>query len=140
MDQELKEKLVNIFKEHQLASLATIKDGRPWVRYVMTTGHELDLYVNTHRESRKVQQIYKDANVHVVLGFSGDMQNPEYVQVEGVAEILDDSETRQNMWMDYLSNYFKSVDDPNFVVIKIKPKLIEYYEAGSMSPKTVTLS
>ena len=138
MDQELQDKLKNIFREHQLVSLATIRDGKPWVRYVMTTGDGLDLYVNTHRESRKVKQIYKDPHVHVVLGFKGDMQNPEYVQMAGVAQVLDDKVTKEKMWVDYLTNYFTSVDDPNYVVLKITPELIEYYETGSMSPTVVT--
>ena len=139
MDQKLKSKIEAKIKPHQPASLATIKDGKPWVRYVMTTGDGLNLYINTDKQSRKVAQIEKNADVHVVLGFAGDMKSMEYVQVEGTATILTDKKIKEKMWVDYLSQFFKSPEDPSYVVIKISPTLIEFYETGEKNPQILKL-
>ena len=51
---ELKQKILEVMSGPHLASLATLNEGRPWVRYVMTVGTEdLTLYVNTFAQSRK---------------------------------------------------------------------------------------
>ena len=34
-NEELRKKIVNVFETSPMASFATIRDGRPWVRYVM---------------------------------------------------------------------------------------------------------
>ena len=132
---ELKKEIYEVLKGRQLASLATMKDGKPWVRYVTTTGtEELTLYVNTFSQSRKVAQVRANPNVHVILGGSADDLNRPYLNIEAAAEVLEDDETKKKLWHDELKNYFSGPDDPNLVVLKITPTVIELMSPGKMQP------
>jgi len=71
---ELKNKISKLVSNPQMGFVATIKDGKPWVRYMMLSGEpDLTLYTSTFSSARKVEQIEKDSNVNVILG--GDEQN-----------------------------------------------------------------
>lgn len=132
---ELKQKIRDVLKGSHVASLATLKDGHPWVRYVMTHGTEdLTLYVNTFAQSRKVTQIKAHPHVHVILGASPeDMEHP-YLNIVARAEVLDDAETKKKFWSDALKAYFSGPEDPNLVVLKIMPQVVEYMGPGKMQP------
>ncbi|UCE20285.1 MAG: pyridoxamine 5'-phosphate oxidase family protein [Gemmatimonadota bacterium] len=132
---ELKQKILDVLKGSHLASLATIKDDRPWVRYVMTHGtDDLTLYVNTFVQSRKVAQIKADPNVHVILGADPNDMEHAYLNIAAAAEVLDDAETKKRFWSDQLKAYFSGPDDPNLVVLKITPSVIELMSPGKMQP------
>lgn len=132
---ELKQKIYEVLKGRQLASLATMKDGKPWVRYVAATGTEdLSLYVNTFAQSRKVSQIKENPDVHVIVGGSMEEMNHAYLNIAATAEVLDDIETKKTFWFDELKNYFSGPDDPNLVVLKITPSVIELMSPGKTQP------
>jgi general stress protein 26 len=133
---ELRGKILDLLKGPHLASLATIKDGRPWVRYVTTHGtDDLTLYVNTFGPSRKVAQIKADTHVHVVLGASPEHMESPYLNIVATAEVLDDAETKERFWSDTLKAYFTGPDDPNLVILKITPSVIELMGPGKMQPE-----
>jgi len=81
--EELKSKIIEVVEQSKLGSVATIKDGKPWVRYMVVHHDEnLTLYTSTFIGSRKVEQISKDNNVHVTVG--GDPKNLKtaYVNIQ----------------------------------------------------------
>lgn len=124
---ELKKEILKIIEGKKLAGLATIKDNKPWVRYVMVSNKDLDFFFATGLSTRKIDQIKKNNNVHLTMGF--DPQNPmsPYVQVEGTAEVLTDKEIKKEFWSPMLKAYFKDADDPEYCVVKIKSKNIELW-------------
>jgi len=133
---ELKSKIYNLIKGVSMGSFASIKDNKPWVRYVMVNGEEdLSLYFTTSNSSRKIQQIQETPDCHIILG--GDAQDftKPYLQVAGKAQILKDMETKKKFWNDYLSNMFKGVDDPDYVVVKIVPEVIELWDMSGRTPE-----
>ncbi len=127
-NKELKEKILKVVSGIKLAGFATIKDGKPWVRYVMVISKDLDFYITCSLKSRKIDQIKKNNSVHITLGF--DLANPgPYVQIPGKAEILTDKETKKSFWNDMLKTYFSGPEDPDYCVIKVKPEFIELCES-----------
>lgn len=132
---ELKQKILTVLKGPHLASLASIKDGQPWVRYVMTHGtDDLRLFVNTFAQSRKVAQIKANPNVHVILGADPKDMEHAYLNIVATAEVLDDDETKKTFWSDELKAYFSGPGDPNLVVLRIIPSVIELMSPGKMQP------
>lgn len=132
---ELREKVKAILATDGLASFATLKDAKPWVRYVMLhADDDLSLYFTTSRKSRKVGQIEANPSCHITAGGSATDFTRPYIQVEGRAEVLDDLATKKRFWVDYLANMFSGVEDPNYVVVRVKPSIIEVMGAGSMEP------
>lgn len=124
--EELKNKILEVIKGQKLSSLATIKEGRPWVRYMVTTNRDMELFSTTSAGSRKVGQIKADGNVHVVIGGDPNNFRASYVNIQAKAEVLTDIDTKKEFWNDMLKSYFQGPEDPNYAVIKISPQLIEY--------------
>ncbi len=63
----LKRKILKVIGGMRLALLATIKDKKPWVRFVVSHNDDLILYISTFASSRKVKQIKTNPNVHVTI-------------------------------------------------------------------------
>ena len=135
--EELKNKIIEVIEQAQLGSLATIKDGKPWVRYLLIH-HDKDLvfYTNTFTNSRKVEQINKNNNIHITIG-AGDPKNWQvaYVNIQATAQVLTDLETKKKCWCDMLKQFLSGPEDPNYVVIKIFPQVIEYMSPGAHKPE-----
>ena len=137
---ELKDKIVDLISRPQMASVATIKDGKPWTRYMMVSGEpDLTLYTTTFSSARKVKQIKKDNNVHVILG--GDEKNfkDPHVNIQATAQVLTDLETKKKFWCDHLKQFFSGPEDQNFSVIMISPQVIEYTSGDALVPEVYTV-
>jgi len=134
--EELKNKIIEVIDQSKLGSVATIKDDKPWVRYMAIQHDEdLTLYTATFAGSRKVEQINKNNHVHVTIG--GDSQNMQtaFVNIQANAQVLTDQEEKKKYWSEMLKNYFSGPEDPNYVLIKIVPEIVEYTAPGAHLPE-----
>jgi general stress protein 26 len=137
---ELKNKIFEVIKKYPVSSVATINEDKPWVRYMVVQPDEnLNLWTTSFANSRKLEQIQKNNNVHVTLGADPQDWHKPYVNVVGKAEILTDKETKKKCWNEMLSEFFSGPEDPNYVVIKISPEKIEYMCADARQPEIYTL-
>ncbi|MHC9543155.1 MAG: pyridoxamine 5'-phosphate oxidase family protein [Vulcanimicrobiota bacterium] len=135
-NEELRKKIVNVFETSPMASFATIRDGRPWVRYVMVhLKDSLEIFFTSHKMSRKVDQIHKNSHCHITVGGDPKDFTKPYVQVEGKAEVSEDPALKKELWNDYLAKMFKGPDDPNYIIVKIKPELFEFWGPGMTEPQ-----
>ena len=137
---ELKKRILEVITDYPVGSLATIKDGKPWVRYMAVEPQaDLTLFTTTFAQSRKVDQIRKNSAVH--LAFGADPRNwaLPYVNIVGTAEILTDSATKLKCWKEEYKQYYTGPEDPNYVVIRIVPSIIEYMAAGAHQPEIYTI-
>jgi len=134
---DLKERILKILQQLQMSSLATITpDGKPWVRYVMTTASpDMVIRCATFITARKVAQIKKNPEVHLTCGVTDPRNMGPYLQVQGRATFSTSKEVRHAFWMDMLAGIFSGPDDPNYGVIEIKPYYIEYVSPGSHEPE-----
>jgi len=138
--QELKEKILDVVKKYPVGSIATLKDGKPWVRYmVMQPQEDLTFYTATFALTRKIGQIKKNRSIHVAFGFDPKNWALPFVNVEGDAEVLTDPITKNKCWKDEFKQYYKGPDDPNYTVIKITPRIIEYMAAGARQPEVYAI-
>ena len=137
---DLKTKIFDVMATPQLMSFATLtEDGRPWVRYVIGIADEsLTIRFSTFLTSRKVAQVKKNNEVHIVCGVSNIETAKHYIQIEGKAEITRDEQERKRFWNDELKAYFSGPDDPNYCICIVKPYRIEYYSMGMMEPEVWT--
>lgn len=132
-----KQTVIDFLKQPNIVSLATVLEGdKPWARPVMAkAGDDLNIYINTGIQSRKVAQIKANPNVHLSTSKGFGMETEFYVQVQGTAEVSTDLELKNKLWQDELSNYFSGPEDPNYVVIIVKPQKAEYWSMQSMEPE-----
>jgi len=130
----LKRKILKVICGMRLASLATMKDKKPWARFVVSYNDGLTLYISTYASSRKVKQVEKNPNVHVTIGGSLENLKAPYVQIAGCATIRNDAKIRRKCWHNYMKEYYSGPDDPEYAVIEVKPQIIEYMDSETHKP------
>jgi general stress protein 26 len=137
---DLQQRILDIVHRPQLAALATVTElNNPWVRYVVTVGDgNLILRCATFAESRKVEQIDHNPNVHLTCGVTSFQEMQPYLQIQGRARVTDDKEERHAFWNDMLTPVFDGPDDPKYCVIIVEPYRIEYCVPGSYEPEVWT--
>lgn len=136
-NEELKGKILDVVKNYPVGSVATIRDGKPWVRYMaMNAEEDLTLYSTSFASARKIEQINEDNNVDITFGADSKNWELPYVNIEGKAEVLTDPEIKKKCWHEMLSQFFPGPEDPNYVVIKITPGTVEYMAPGAHQAET----
>ncbi|MGB2598994.1 MAG: pyridoxamine 5'-phosphate oxidase family protein [Candidatus Omnitrophota bacterium] len=134
-NEELKNKILEVIKTYPVGSVATIRDEKPWVRYMaMQSGEDLTIYAPTFASSRKVDQIKKNNSVHIAFGADPKNYELPHVNVVGTAEIVTDLETKKKCWHEILAQFFEGPEDPGYVAIKVTPGMVEYW-TGAMEPE-----
>lgn len=137
---ELNQRILDIIHKPQLASLASVTElNNPWVRYVVTVGDgNFILRCATLVDSRKVEQIKNNPNVHLTCGVSSFLAMQPYLQIQAKARVTTDKDERHNFWNDMIAPIFTGPDDPKYAVIIIDPYRIEYCTPGSYQPEIWT--
>ncbi|MDM5318850.1 pyridoxamine 5'-phosphate oxidase family protein [Bacillus altitudinis] len=137
--EELKQKVLSLLDEQKVGTLATVEKDKPHTRY-MTFFHEgLTLYTPTSKETHKADEIEKNPNVHILIGYSGEGFGDTYAEIAGTATLTDDPELIDRLWSDEMEKWFKGKDDPNLVILKIDPTSIRYMNEGSRTPAELSL-
>ena len=134
---DLKPKILDVIGKPQLMPLATLTpEGKPWVRFVVGMGlPDLTIRFVTGLQSRKVAQIGANPEVHLAAGAASAESMSPYVQIVGTAEVTTDQDERNRMWTDQLKEYFSGPEDPNYCVVIVTPRLIEYMGPEQMTPQ-----
>jgi general stress protein 26 len=99
------------------------------VRLVVSHNDNLMLYVSSYASSRKVGEIKKNPHVHAVVAKDLTQMRTSYVQIAASAKIRFDKAARKKCWHPYMSKYYSGIDDPEYVIIEIKPNYIEYWDS-----------
>ncbi|WP_144481915.1 pyridoxamine 5'-phosphate oxidase family protein [Bacillus pumilus] len=137
--EELKQKVLSLLDEQKVGTLATVEQDMPHTRY-MTFFHEgLTLYTPTSKETHKADEIEKNPNVHILIGYSGEGFGDTYAEIAGTATLTDDPELIDRLWSEEMEKWFKGKDDPNLVILKIDPTSIRYMNEGSRTPAELSL-
>ncbi|MDC2865409.1 pyridoxamine 5'-phosphate oxidase family protein [Bacillus sp. BP-3] len=136
----LKEKIANIIQNQQIGVLATIRDNKPYSCFMMFFHEDFVLYAATDRQSKKITDIEQNATVHILLGREGKKWDEEYLEIEGIASIEEDSTLKNKFWTNSLKRWLLGPEDPNYVLIKINPETIYYIDsAGTTQPEFIRL-
>jgi general stress protein 26 len=98
-------------------------DGSLHTRPMSNNGEvdfEGDAWFFTSRETPKVQELEADPRVGLSY-VGGSKRAPVWVAVSGVAEIVDDAETKKELWLKELDRWFEDgPEDPGVVLIHVR--------------------
>ncbi|MFG6497602.1 pyridoxamine 5'-phosphate oxidase family protein [Fictibacillus sp. UD] len=140
MDKEqIKNKLFEVLEKKQTGVLATVKNNKPHSRYMTFFHDDLTFYTPTSIDTHKAEEIQDNPNVHVLVGYEGEGYNDPYLEIEGTATIRDDQGLKEKFWNDQMKHYFEGPNDPNYILLEIKPSLIRLMNAGEHEPQTLEL-
>ena len=128
----LKDNISNVIAGQHVAALATLSEGKPEVRFVVLEGQlDLTLVGATMKASRKVRQIKENPVVGISI-WSGKEYTDPYIVFRGKAEIHEDLQMKKKYWNPMYEKFFKSVDNPDYVVLVFSSQEIKYISMGTM--------
>jgi len=127
----LKKEVWNHFKDTQNIFLGTCEGNKPRVRPVTLIHFNDKFWVMTGTSNAKVKQIKDNKNVEFCLIFKEGEYNG-YIRGGGEANIVQDKKTKKLVAdnVSFFKEYWKSVDDPNYTLLEIVMKEIEYLKPG----------
>lgn len=132
MTTDLKTKITSMFSNHEVGTLATIRENRPYSRFMLFFNQGLVLYCATNEHTHKIEDIKSNPHVHILLGMQGSGWNDPYAEIEAEASFEESADLKQKFWDEKLSEWINSPEDPEYLLLKLTPSVIRYYEkAGS---------
>ena len=113
--------------------LATVDVDQPRVRPVTLIHLKEKLYVTAGSNDAKVKQIKQNSKTEFCLLLEKD-ERKGTVRAECFAQIVEDKDVKADVFnnISFAKEFWKSPDDPNYTVIKLKPISFEY-----MKPETI---
>jgi len=124
---ELREKILEVIGGLHPAAVATLDGNLPAVRFMLLMGFpDMTLVGGTMRSSRKVVQLEKNADVDIAVWSGKNITDP-YVEIRAQVKIHEDIATKKKYWNPMFVPYFRSVDNPDFVVLLFTASEITYY-------------
>jgi general stress protein 26 len=123
----LKDQILEVMGGPHVAAIATISGKQPAVRFMVLSGFpDMTLVGGTMKSSRKVEQLKKEPYASIAIWSGKEFSDP-YVVIQARAEIHEDAATKKQYWNPMFEEYFKSIDNPDFVVLKFIADEIAYY-------------
>lgn len=86
------------------------------------------IYISTNTSSLKVKHIQENKKVALYFSIPSEVKG---IMLQGEVEILDDMEFKKKIWMDDWTKYYREgYTDPDFTILKLKPKYIKGWFRG----------
>jgi len=145
-EEEIKEVAKELMKKAQPAYLATIDgNGLPQIRAVENirnpekfpheakTLQEYDNniipYISTNTSSEKIKQILENNSVAMYFCSPDEYKG---IMLQGIIEIVNDPDLKKRIWHDGLLGYYsKGHTDPDFTLLRMRPKFLKaWYKTG----------
>ena len=128
---DIKKKAAELIRSNRYAKLITFgTDGAPNGR-IMTNlplGNDMVIWFATGLSTSKIKDIKKNPTVSV---FVDDPTNQKNASIIGKAEIVTDGKLRKKFWQEAFGFFFPGgPTDPDYCLLKITPKKIEYLDPG----------
>lgn len=118
--------VTDYFKTQPLMYLATLDEGKPRVRPMSLIYHKNQCWCCTIEGRPKIEQIKSDSNMEFALN-AHDRDDLGTIRGLGKAFIIDDLDTKKEISevIPWFSGYWKSYDDPKFILIRLDLEQIE---------------
>lgn len=137
--QEIRNAIENIIINSKTGIMATVKGNKPHARYMTFFHKDLTLYTPTSKDTDKSEEVTENPNTHILLGYDGNGFGDAYVEYEGEVTIKEDEELKMKLWDDNMKNWFDGPNDPNLIVLEIRPKQIRLKNKKGSPSQTLEL-
>ncbi|WP_306009551.1 pyridoxamine 5'-phosphate oxidase family protein [Bacillus sp. MMSF_3328] len=136
---DTKQKVLDMFEKYSIGTLASIRNDRPYSRFMLFFHDDLILFAATDKDAHKVEDIEKNPNVHILLGVEQGGYDGPYCEIEAKASFEDSGELKKKFWSEKLKDWLSGPDDPDYLLLKMEPSLIRYFEKAGAEPEELSL-
>ena len=89
--EDFTKELQKILDDNNIGTMATVRDNKPMSRYMYFYNEGLTLYTYTRKGTYKVEDLEKNPNTHILLGYEErEGLGERYVEIEGKASLPED--------------------------------------------------
>ena len=122
------------FRKRQVIYLATMDSKTPRVRPVVMIHHDRKLWVLTGATNAKVYQIKQNPNFEFCLLLKGNKHSGS-IRGSGKAIIIRSMSVKKELSesIEFFKEYWNSYKDPDFCLLRLKLRQIEYVAPKMMS-------
>jgi general stress protein 26 len=137
MEHEHKQDALEFIRENPVCHMATVEDNQPFSRVMWTVKVDDDFtfWYTSPASSPKMRQLEKNPAVCLTIYERG-----KDARIFGKASLVDDRELKNRLWRDEWKVYFPGgKDDPEYQVVRIDAKKVEYRDQKKLGMKTATI-
>ncbi|MDG4849253.1 pyridoxamine 5'-phosphate oxidase family protein [Peribacillus frigoritolerans] len=136
---QIKEKVLNIIRDHKIGVLSSVENNKPHSRYMTFFNDELTLYTPTSGKTEKIDEIEKNPNVHILIGYDNEGLGDSYLEISGTSKINESQELKDKLWNESFEKWFEGPKDPNYLILQIKPESIRLMNNNGEPPQELSL-
>ena len=123
----LKENILEVIGGPHPAAVSTLNGKLPAVRFMVLAGFpDMTLVGATMKASNKVAQLEKNPETAIAIWSGREFSDP-YVELKAKAKIHTDVATKKKYWNPMYEQYFKTPENPDFVVLVFSAYEITYH-------------
>ena len=123
----LKEQIMDVIGGPHVAAVSTLDGKLPAVRFMVLAGFpDMTLVGATLKASNKVGQLKKNPDTALAI-WSGKEYSDPYVEIRAKGKIHEDVATKKKYWNPMFEQYFKTPENPDFVVLVFTAGEITYH-------------
>ncbi len=136
----LKQEVWRHFKEKNTVFLATSQGKQPRVRPVSLIYFRKKFWITTGTTNAKIEQIKKNNNIEFCL-LLRTKKYAGYIRGTGKARIVKNRKVRKLLAdnLRFFATFWKGPDDPNYTLLAITVKEIEYVKPGYLGVERFSL-
>ncbi|AJS60997.1 pyridoxamine 5'-phosphate oxidase family protein [Paenibacillus sp. IHBB 10380] len=121
----IEQEIVKALDHNKICSFATIEGNKPKQRYMVLFNEGLSLHLATNRQTHKVEELEENPHVSLLVGYEIG-GSKDVIEIEGICSICTDESLREKVWSPELEKWFTGPNDPNYVILDIKPTRMAY--------------
>lgn len=121
----MEQEIVKALDHNKICSFATIEGNKPKQRYMVLFNEGLSLHLATNRQTHKVEELEENPHVSLLVGYEIG-GSKDVIEIEGTCSISKEDSLRKKLWNPELEKWFTGPDDPNYVILDIKPRRFGY--------------
>lgn len=125
-----KEKVYKLIKDYDIGMMTNVNESGKLVSHPMTRQGDIEddvLWFFSERDSEKTTELKKNNSVNI--SFSGD----DYISVSGTVEIVDDVETKKDLWSKANKTFFDGgPEDDQVILLKVNIDSVEYWTSDNI--------
>lgn len=138
---DVKDEVMKYFKKIQTVFYATYDGTMPRVRPVSLIFHKNRFWFSTGTKNAKVKQIKEHKNSEFCL-LIGEGENNGSIRCAGESMVIEDQEMKKELAdvMPFFKEFWKDADDPDYTLIEIKVKNVEYLRPNTFQIERFALA
>ncbi|WP_252503795.1 pyridoxamine 5'-phosphate oxidase family protein [Sporosarcina sp. Marseille-Q4943] len=132
-----KETARKILDESYVGTMATVQQGKPFSRYMTFFNEDFTLYTATSKKTDKVEELERNPNTHILIGYEGEGFGDAYLEIMGTVMISDEESLKEKVWNEHMKPWFTGPDDPNLVILKVTPDAMRLMNKKGEQPQDI---